>query len=150
MMPYKLAVPIMMFSCAIHTCISQTLFLVDVEAWGNSVVDGQRTVAYTRRPQDDFNTTGFSPLANLSWIALSIFFISFVVLMGTRKLRSGMPVVSTCSAAISAAIHPSPYEEAGAHLMPIQWGVTDEHDGVGHCTFSARKVKMPDETTPYL
>jgi hypothetical protein len=150
MMPYKLAIPIMVFSCGIHTCISQTLFLVDVEAWGNSLVNGQRTIAYERQPQYDFNTTGFSPLANASWIAVSILFISFVIIMSMVRFKSGMPVVSTCSAAISAACHPSPHEEAGAHLMALQWGVTEEANGVGHCTFSAGKVNTPDEKTPYI
>jgi hypothetical protein len=70
--------------------------------------------------------------------------------MGTVKFKSGMPVVSTCSAAISAACHPSYHEEAGAHLMELQWGVTDEMDGVGHCSFSARKITMPDEKIPYM
>jgi len=149
MMPYKLAIPIMLFSCGIHTCISQTLFLVDIEAWGNSLV-GERKIDFIRQPENDFNTTGFSPLANASWIGASVFFISFVLIMACVKLRSGMPVVSTCSAAISAACHPAHNEEAGAHLMLLQWGVTDEIDGVGHCTFSAREVKMPDAKTPYI
>jgi hypothetical protein len=34
--------------------------------------------------------------------------------------------------------------------MEIKWGVTDEADGVGHCTFSAQEVGVPNEKTPYL
>jgi hypothetical protein len=148
MMPYGLAVPIMAFSCIIHTLISQTVFLVDVEAWGYASVESNKFFA--RDAQYDFTSTGFSPLADVGLIFFSILMILFLVFMSMRKLKSGMPVVSTCSAAIAAACHPSVQEGPEAWLQPIQWGVTDVSDGAGHCTFSAREVTNPDERTPYL
>jgi hypothetical protein len=150
LMPLKMAFPIMAFSSGIHTLISQTLFFVDVEAYGHSLERGQNMSWYSRQPQYDFTTTGFSPLANVGLIAVSLIMIGFMVIMSGQKLKSGMPVTSTCSAAISAAIHPSPFEDEYADMQPLQWGVTDVRDGVGHCTFSAQDVKVPDEHTQYL
>jgi hypothetical protein len=42
--------------------------------------------------------------------------ISFV------KVDSNIPLVSTCSIAISAACH-CPEEDTDAHLLPVRWGV---------------------------
>jgi hypothetical protein len=150
LMPYRMAIPIMFFSCCIHTLISQTLFFVDVEAYGHSLEHGQNMSWYSRQPQYDFSTTGFSPLANVGLIAISLVMIGFMIIMGFRKFKSGMPVTSTCSAAISAAIHPAPYEDEDADAQLLSWGVTDVSEGFGHCTFSAKDVKIPDETTYYL
>jgi hypothetical protein len=148
LVPYKLALPIMGFSSAIHTLISQMVFVVDVEAYGPVIANG--TMVYDREPQFDFNTTGFSPVANLGLILVSVLMLLFLIVCCCQKLKSGMPVASTCSAAIAAACHPSKKEQEDAPLLPIKWGVTDMLDGAGHCTFSAKDVSMPDERTPYL
>jgi hypothetical protein len=150
LMPYKLAIPIMGFSCAIHTLISQTVFLVDIEAWGHGIEEGQKSHFFTRDAQYDFSTTGFSPLADVGLIFFSIAMILYMVVYAFKKYKSGMPVVSTCSAAISAACHPSPNEKPDMWLQDIQWGVTEVLDGSGHCTFSAKDVAIPDERTPYV
>ncbi|KAF2399581.1 hypothetical protein EJ06DRAFT_522457 [Trichodelitschia bisporula] len=150
MMPHKMAIPIMAFSCAIHSLISQTLFFVDVEAYGHDPSRGEDMAVYVRQPQFDFSTTGFSPLADLGLIATGIFMIAFMFGMSARKLRSGMPVASTCSAAIAAACQPAADEDPEVHLKPVKWGVTEIVDGVGHCTFSAKEVKEFDESIPYM
>ncbi|KAF2673576.1 hypothetical protein BT63DRAFT_467104 [Microthyrium microscopicum] len=150
LMPYKVAFPIMFFSCAIHTAISQTLFVVDVEAWGNEMTsDGVKSTTFGRLPGNDFTTTAFAPLANLALIVLDLAMIYYICHMSFRKFKSGVPVVSTCSAAISAALHPSPNEPADATLQELQWGVTGTDMGLGHCTFSARQVSAPKEQVPY-
>lgn len=62
-----------------------------------------------------------------------------------RRYRPGMPLVSSCSAAISAACH-VPSEELldDVVLQPLQWGVVSVgHRGVGHCSFSAEVVRGP-------
>jgi hypothetical protein len=149
LMPFKLAFPIMGFSCIIHTLISSTVFLVDVEAWGHGSEEGQKAHFFTRDAQYDFSSTGFSPLADVALLFFSIAMIMFLVVYAMKKYKSGMPVVSTCSAAISAAIHPTHNEEPNAWLQAIQWGVTEPLDGSEHCTFSAREVGTPNERTPY-
>ena len=150
LMPFRLAFPIMGFSCVIHTLISQTVFLVDVEAWGREVESGQTTRYFTRDQQYDFNSTGFSPLADVALIFFRLAMITFMIVFAMRRYKSGMPVVSTCSSAISAACHPSPNEDPDAWLLPIQWGVTEVVDGAGHCTFTAKDVMPPNDRTPYI
>jgi hypothetical protein len=150
MMPYKMAVPIMGFSCILHYLISQTLFFVDVEAYGHSLERGQNMSWYSRQPQYDFSTTGFSPLANVGLLAVSFIMVGYLLFMATNKFKSGMPVASTCSAAISAACHPAPDEDEDVDVLPVQWGVTEVTDGYGHCTFSCKVVKSPDTVTQYI
>jgi hypothetical protein len=151
LMPHKIALAIMAFSSAIHTCISQTLFLVDVETWG-SVIEptGIKSTKFTRQREADFTTTGFSPLANLFLIALALLMIAYLVLMSTTKLKSGMPVTSTCSAAISASCQPGLDEVPDAFLYPIQWGVTHTENGIGHTSFSCRMIKPAREGMLYI
>lgn len=150
LMPYKLAIPIMMFSTGIHGMISQTLFLVDVEAYGHDLSHGQGMMDYKRTPQFDFSTTGFSPPGNAAVIILGAAMIAMLGLLSIRRLKSTMPVAGTCSAAISAACHPTDDEPEDGYLLPVKWGETDIYRGIGHCTFSSRDVKEPSEYTPYM
>jgi len=54
-----------------------------------------------------------------------------------------MPVVGTCSAAISAASH-RPKEDADAHLLPLKWGVITEGESPARCSFTTwRHVRPP-------
>ena len=68
------------------------------------------------------------------------------VLIGFRKYSAGMPLVSTCSAVISAACHqPWPHDKE-AHLFPVRWGEQsgDPGSGVGHyCFTTQRDIKRP-------
>lgn len=150
LMPLKLAFPIIAFSCAIHTLISQTLFLVDVEAYGHSLEAGEGMEVYTRQPEYDFSSLGFSPLASLGVIVLGVLMMLFLVVLSCRRYKSGMPLTSTCSAAISAACHPSTSETNDAPFRAVSWGVTDIMDGIGHCAFSSKSVKIPDNNTQYI
>ena len=54
-----------------------------------------------------------------------------------------MPLVSTCSAAISAACH-RPEMDIDAHLLPVQWEVV-ENDGTGpeRCAFTTSRYVYP-------
>lgn len=149
MMPYKLAFPIMIFSSGIHTLISWTLFLVDVETYGHDPSQGQGVNTYVRTPQYDFTTTGFSPLGNALLIFAGLAMIAYLLACGATELRSVTPVTSTCSAAISAACHPDEEEPDDFFEKKMTWGVTSVKDGIGHCTFSSNEVTEPNEHTPY-
>ena len=58
-----------------------------------------------------------------------------------------MPLVSTCSAAISAACH-RPVGDKYAHLFPVKYGVVSVgKNGVGHCCFTtAADVEDPSQS----
>jgi hypothetical protein len=68
-----------------------------------------------------------------------------VILLSFRKLPPpDMPLVSTCSAAISAACHPPEYDSV-AHLFPVKWGVVTENEKPARCAFTTwRNVRQPD------
>ncbi len=66
-------------------------------------------------------------------------YVISVASMGLRKYATGMPLSATCSGAISAACHPPP-DDVDAALLPVQWGVVSSDDGLGHCSFSSKKV----------
>lgn len=62
-----------------------------------------------------------------------------------------MPVAASCSAAIAAACHGAPDELGDAPAeKELLWGDTGA-DGmeVGHCGFSAREVRRPEEGRLY-
>lgn len=139
----------MLFSMGIHTLISWTLFLVDVETYGHDASQGQGVGAYVRTPQYDFTTTGFSPLGNAMLILAGLIMMFFLLGCASNELKSTMPVTSTCSAAISAACHPDDHEPDDFNVKKLTWGVTSVKDGIGHCAFSCMDVKLPDENTPY-
>ena len=145
LMPLKLAVPVMLFSAGIHTLISQTLFIVDVETYGFE----SNSAKYVRTQNWDFTTTAFSPLGNAMLIVAGALMISYLLCCAATELKSSMPVTSTCSAAISAACHPDEFEPDDFYLRKCTWGVTSQKDGVGHCTFSCLEVEKPNEFTPY-
>lgn len=62
--------------------------------------------------------------------------------MGFRQLASAIPVVGTCSVAISAACYP-PEDGTDAAQRPVQWGAVQDGDAeeVGHASFSSQVVE---------
>ena len=145
LMPLKLAIPIMLFSACIHTLISNTLYIVDVETYTFDAIRG----IMIRTVQWDFTTTGFSPLGNALLLIAGALMISYLLCCATNELKSTMPVTSTCSAAISAACHPDEFEPDDFYLRKCTWGVTSVQNGVGHCTFTCLEAEKPNENTPY-
>jgi hypothetical protein len=145
LMPLKTAIPIMLFSAGIHTLVSQTLFIVDVESYGWDTTHN----IFVRTMQYDFTTTGFSPLGNALLIVAGALMISYLLCCSAMELKSSMPVTSTCSAAISAACHPDENEPDDFYLKKCTWGVTSVKDGIGHCTFTSLEAEKPNEYTPY-
>jgi hypothetical protein len=61
-----------------------------------------------------------------------------------RKLPPpAMPMVGTCSAAISAASH-WPKEDADAYLLPLKWSVITEGESPARCSYTTwRHVRPP-------
>ena len=75
--------------------------------------------------------------------------VLFLIVSGCRRLTSTMPVAGSCSAAISAACHPVPYDEM-ACLEKLQWGATDDEDNEkGPCSFSTGEVHIPKRGAMY-
>lgn len=93
-------------------------------------------------------------LTHLSAAIVSILILLVQSLHGYFRKFSGessMPLVSTCSAAISANCH-RPEADKEAHLLPVQWGVSGEDDsGSKLCSFTtSRYVEAPTSRHEYL
>ncbi|KAI9925115.1 hypothetical protein MW887_006523 [Aspergillus wentii] len=158
-LPYRYALPLLALSTLLHWLISQSLFLVNVEMYDATL---------TRDPQFDIISCGYSPLAIVICLSVSGVLIAYLVGMGCRRFKSGMPIAGSCSAAISAACHfdvkemmeSAPrndsdsqvllHESQPVETLPLQWGVVPFYGGeVGHCAFSSVEVETPKDGDIY-
>jgi hypothetical protein len=92
-------------------------------------------------------TCGFSPLAMICVMVVGGCIIAFALTLGSRKFPPEMPIVGSCSMAISAACHSAPGEGIIASTEALQWGVVPgmlSAEGAGHCCFSRHKVELPE------
>ena len=146
-LPYRFAIPIMILSGVLHWLVSQSIFLVAVQRytpWGIPIINWKSISNEPLKGKE--LTCGYSPIAILCVILVGIFMIVLGAVMGSRRYAAGMPLVGSCSAAISAACHSeTPNLEHDLAISRIQWGVTRSTDVVSHCAFSTREVTFPVE-----
>ncbi|KAK4140112.1 uncharacterized protein C8A04DRAFT_15254 [Dichotomopilus funicola] len=132
-LPYRYSLPLLVTSGLLHWLISQSIFLVFVEIYRDSV-ESITSVTNTTRPVDNFTTCGWSPVGVITVIAIGFAMVILLLGSGTRRLSSTMPVAGSCSAAIAAACHPP----------PLSMSSTSFEGGMrGHCSFSAGEVGVP-------
>lgn len=133
-LPYTYAVPLLILSGLLHWLVSQSIFLVHITMYA---ADG------TEHVNGSIMTLGYSCIAIFFVIIVGSTLLVAGVAMGFRRYEAGMPLASSCSAAISAACHP-PVDDVDAAVLPLMWGVVEEDmDGVGHCSFTSREVVPP-------
>jgi hypothetical protein len=94
-------------------------------------------------------TCGFSFVALIFLISIGWVVLIIGVVLGFRKFKGGIPLVGSCSAAISAACHPLP-NETDVALKEVMWGVVSIGKGVGHCALSGNYVSPPISGRLYL
>lgn len=153
-LPYRFGVPIITITGTLHWLISQSIFLVSVEAimlvGSPEAVLGDPDVWDTAAPVY-LMTCGYSPPAILASIIVASLLLIWIVCMGFIKLPSSMPVAASCSAAIAAACHVAAgeLEECSAE-KEVMWGdMGEDEKGIGHCGFSMREVEQPEEGRLY-
>jgi hypothetical protein len=153
-LPYRYSTPLVVISGLMHWLISQSIFLIFVEIYeasveNDSISGGTEGNASARVPVSDYTTCGWSPAGVFSVIVVGVVMVLFLLVAGSRRLGSDMPVAGSCSAAISAACHPMPYDKM-ASVEPLQWGFTSlEEDEKGHCSFSSGEVDAPRKGVLY-
>lgn len=135
-LPYRFSLPLTVCFGLMHWFISQSVFFV-------------RTVAYnpdgTKDPPSDTSRVGFSPIGIILAFSLTIaMLLALGVVAFVNKFPDTIPLMSTNSAAISAACHP-PADDIDAYLLPVQWGVISSDDSIiGKCSFTtSRDVQAP-------
>ncbi|KAE8395166.1 hypothetical protein BDV23DRAFT_195384 [Aspergillus alliaceus] len=145
-LPYRFALPSMAFSAIPHWLISQSIFLVGIESYTDTL---------QRDPKRDVITCGYSLSAIVGSIAVGVVMVAWLVGFGFKRLESGMLVPGSCSLAIAAACHPALRIDGGefvdgegmsaAEQMPVQWGVTFvDVDGQGRSSFSSEEATGPE------
>ena len=112
-LPYRHGVPLVVISGTLHWLVSQSIFLVVLEAY---VDDG---IPYV---EGDLTTYGYSPVAILTTIIVGTLVLALGIANGCRRYEmNGIPLAGSCSAAISAACHP-PLKDDRASRKAVMWG----------------------------
>ncbi|KAH8834588.1 hypothetical protein DL96DRAFT_1443593, partial [Flagelloscypha sp. PMI_526] len=103
--PYRLGIPVMIFSMVLHWLISQSIFLAKID-------DADREL-------DRISTCGYSVVGMVATLIAGVILAVFAIILGSRKLPPGMPLVGSCSLAIAAACHAP---DGTSELRPLKWG----------------------------
>ncbi|KAL4907877.1 hypothetical protein BDW74DRAFT_189275 [Aspergillus multicolor] len=144
-LPFRIGIPLMVISGVLHWLMSQSLFLVRLLAYSETL---------ERQLSEDTMTLGWSAPAIVSCICVGSLLPIGLLVLGSRRLRSGMPLAGSCSLAISAACHPRLKMEdthgMGIQYSKLKWGVEAyQEDEVWHCAFSDGRVMEPVHETVY-
>ncbi|KAJ5780256.1 hypothetical protein N7457_005416 [Penicillium paradoxum] len=154
--PYRYSAPLLVFSGVLHWLISQSIFMVGIEAFDADMV---------RDPGRDLTTCGFSPLAMMISIIVGGVMFFYLVGLGFRRFKSAMPVAGSCSLAIAAACHPrfdpncpgkhrddeleSENENTDMSRLPVRWGAVVVDGPIGHCSFTSEHVDEAEQWREY-
>jgi hypothetical protein len=71
-------------------------------------------------------------------LGLGGFMLLNLLITGFRRRKSRMPIVGSCSAAISAACHST--ASGDDILVPLKWGAVTDGGEVKRCTFSSEEI----------
>jgi hypothetical protein len=103
-LPKRIAVPLMLLSAILHWLCSQSIFLVSLEF--EQSVNSPSYVSDDPGHAKEVITCGFSPIAIVLTVSLGVAMVLAAIFTALRKFKTaGMPVVGSCSAAISAGCH---------------------------------------------
>jgi hypothetical protein len=145
------------FSAILHWLVSQSYFPVNLNIY--AAISGPDGMPKMVR---HVTTSGFSMSAVMFSIMAVIASLILLWTLGHNKYKEVIPVVGSCSLAISAACHPDRSDESlDEHIeeKPLQWGVTrkpnevigenGESAEIGHCSLSSHMVTAPEEGKLY-
>lgn len=136
-LPYRYSIPLLLCSTLIHWLLSQSIFIIQTR--GFSYTGEESTGGFARVSSYDASVVGYSAIGLVLCIFVIGLFMATLILIGLRHLPTytedaetedaamrkleiiRMPLVSTCSAAISAACQRRTADE-DLHLGSLQWG----------------------------
>lgn len=133
-LPLKFAASLTICSGVLHWLLSQSLFLVRLEARSR---DG-------RLYPSSLCACGYSVISYLVFTLVLLILITTIGVLLVRRVAVQVPPARHCSLIISAACHP-PSDDLECHLKAVRWGVVKEggEDQAGHCTFTSHVVSKP-------
>ncbi|KAK4207272.1 hypothetical protein QBC37DRAFT_299084 [Rhypophila decipiens] len=145
-LPFRYSIPLISLSIFTHWVLGQSFFLFHLETYrldssqrGDVPVIQESDGTFFEASESRL-TTGWSPLGLLLLLVSGTVMALFLAVVAWRKLPSSMPVVGSCSLAMSAACHTIPYEPE-AWKKKLTWGVKPESAGSwndpGHCSFTS-------------
>ena len=145
-LPWRHSLPFLTCSTVFHWLLSQSIFLINIKIYQpNTEVLTEPTAHFPGVSNTGMTTAcGYSPLAIACALGVALVLFIALAVMSSRKLKPGMPVVGSCSLAISAACHP-PKEDESAAVQPLLWGavVHEENGRPGHCCLTSFEVERP-------
>jgi hypothetical protein len=139
--PFRYGLPLMLSMTLLHWLVSQSIFLAEVDVYdpdGNLSVDSS------------MNATGYS-LVSLVFVVIvgAVMVGALAFLAFFRRYDGGVPLVRSCSRAISAACHPAAGDDRAAFSF-VQYGVLGPGDGGNqHVGFGSRQVMPLVASQPY-
>lgn len=104
-LPYHYAIPLMVIMILVHWLLSRAFYLVSIRVYD---IAGKEDL--TRK----YLIQSKSALALLLVFVLSTAMLIAMIVLMPRKLSTDMPLLGTCSLAISAACHAAPGDEDAA------------------------------------
>ncbi|KAL8728643.1 MAG: hypothetical protein Q9166_005258 [cf. Caloplaca sp. 2 TL-2023] len=153
-LPYRYSIPLLTISAVLHWLVSQSLYVVIMKTYD---YDGKFL-------REAIKSCGYSPRAILTTICVGAVVIIFGIANGFRRYKPGIPLVGSCSAAISAACHP-PEGDDKPSSKAVQWGSCGSgatlgktgddptlslgEDAIGHCSLTSFDVEPPIEGALY-
>ncbi|KAI8944446.1 hypothetical protein F4801DRAFT_585407 [Xylaria longipes] len=140
-LPYRYGIPLLISSAVLHRLLSQSFFVVQTRGFVYDLTYQDKD-QFVRDDALDGSVIGYSTIAFILSLTIVLGISISIVLLAVKPLPSRetepceggtetdrdllvtrMPLVSSCSAAISAACHPGPGSQ-DTHLKLVQWGKT--------------------------
>ncbi|EEP83034.1 predicted protein [Uncinocarpus reesii 1704] len=141
-LPFKFGVPLMALHVLAHWIVSQSVFLAQAEILSD-------VGEFLQQVSD----CGYSPIAIIFACIIGVLIFVTLLVFGPRRFKAGSPpIVSTCSAAISAACHPGTVLDEKAGYEKLRWADVGPgwNVGVGHCSIIPDRFFSPTgETNAY-
>ncbi|PLN86264.1 hypothetical protein BDW42DRAFT_158864 [Aspergillus taichungensis] len=125
-LPWRHSLPFLACSTVFHWLLSQSIFLINIKIYQpNTEVLTEPTAHFPGVSKTGMTTAcGYSPLAIACALGVALVLFVALAVLSSRKVKPGMPVVGSCSLAISAACHPPKADESAA-VKPLLWGGRD-------------------------
>ena len=111
----------------LHFLISQSVFPVRIQAYNEKgEIDHAHLVS----------NVGLSPVAMFVSMIVCVYLLWLLMWVGKGHMPSSIPIVGTCSAAISAACHPTTITD-GMATGYLRWGEVQNREGSQrHCSMT--------------